>query len=308
MIRKGILHGIRVGVTRPDDGGEDRLAGLLHRVGAIPVVVPVIDVLPPRDPKPLEEAARRALEYDWIIFTSRRAVEPFARLLEAAYITPERLRRRGVRICGVGPSTGGALLEVGISPDLLPERFLAESLVDALLGADEGNGVEGTRILFPRAKEGRDVIPEALSAAGARVEVVTAYRTRANPEGAERLAALLDRGQLDAMTFTASSAVASFASGWRGRHGGELPVWPSRVGVVAIGPITADTLRNESIPVDVVAHPHTLEGVVEALALWASRRSVEETEATRPTDAADATDAAEEGESLPETPKERGDR
>lgn len=220
---------------------------------------------PATDLDPLREAAMHIAEYDWLVVTSARTVPPLMEALTRAGVPAEDVRASGVRICAVGPRTGDALSVAGLSPDILPERFVAEGVVKALL---EATDLEGARILLPRAEEGREVIPAELEAAGASVDVVPAYRTDGDPEESGRLAELVSGGGVDVLTFTAGSAVRSFAMAW-GRRGRPLP---DGVGVVALGPATADALEEEGLPVHGVADPHTLEGLVYALENWAETR------------------------------------
>jgi len=163
--------------------------------------------------------------------------------------------------CAVGPGTARALEEAGFRVDLVAEKHLAEGVVDVLEGR-----VQGLRILYPRAEGARDVILRDLRAEGARVDAVDAYRSTEDREGARALAVRVDRGEVDVITFAAGSAARSFARAWRDR--GEPP-WPEEVGVIAIGPVTAEALGTEGLPVHGTGEPHTLEGLVAAVEAWA---------------------------------------
>jgi len=256
------LEGLRVAVTRPlPTQGEDRLVTLLRSAGAHPLHLPLIRVLPPLDQAPFLKAVREVRGYDWIVLTSPRAVDHLVSALRDQGIDPRALGDAGVRICAVGPATATALEGEGISVDLLPERFSAEGVVKAMRAANRGN--HGSRVLLPRAQEGREVIPHELSQAGMRVDVVSAYRTVPIPEEAERLVNLVRSGALDLLTFTSGSAVRSLSTAWAP---GEAP----QVGIVAMGPSAATALTSAGLPVHRVASVHTLAGLVVAIEEWAA--------------------------------------
>lgn len=175
----------------------------------------------------------------------------------------------------MGPRTGEALSRVGLSPDLVPGRFHAEGVVEALLAAGVG---AGSGVLLPRAEEGRDTIPRLLTAAGAHVLVVSAYRTAPNEAEGDRLARMIADGDLDALTFTAGSAARVFADAWsrrwsaaEGSEAGGSQV-PDSIGVLALGPATAEVLACAGIRVDRIAEPHTFEGLASAVRDWAEDR------------------------------------
>lgn len=267
------LRDLRVAVTRSGAGSpNDRLTCMLAEGGARPVPLPLTSTEPPTDRGALDMAVRRMESYDWLVVTSARAVPPLLNAARRAAVSITRAREKGLRICPVGPATGEALAESGLTPDVVPERFRAEGVVTAILSRARGRRL---RVLFPRAEQGRETIPRRLREAGAEVHVVAAYRTAPLPGAGARLASLVSEGSLDALTFTAGSAARVFLNAWA-RHSGELPpsqpgaglAIPPDVGVVTIGPATASVLRAQGIRVDRVASPHTLEGLRTALAGW----------------------------------------
>ncbi len=268
-------------MTRPrevrcEDSGEgvreDRLVSLLRDRGAYPIHLPTTAIVPTDDPGPLERAVAAMDAYDWLIVSSRRAVPPLEKALRAAGLSPDEVRDRGLRVCAVGPRTAEALAELGLPPEIVPEAFVAESLVAAFLDSVGSADAEvgGIRALFPRAREGRDVIPEALRARGIVIDVVTAYGTVECREEANELARLVEARGVDLLTFTAGSTARSFGRAWQRRAASTgLSAWPRGIGVVGIGPATAEAAREVGLPVDAVAHPHTLEGLVSAVENWA---------------------------------------
>jgi len=235
------LFGRKVVVTRAREQASE-LVDRLHRLGAETVELPAITIDEPGDGgAALRGAALRVGHYDWVIFTSANAVERFcARLHDARSLA-------GVRVAAIGPGTAGALRSFGVEPDLVPENFVAESLIEVF---PFGNG----EVLLPRAAVAREVLPESLRAKGWRVDVVEAYLTRPAEPSASALA---EAGKADAITFTSSSTVTNFL------HVAGLDAVPPVV--VCIGPVTAETAREAGLTVDVVAEEHTIDGLVQAL-------------------------------------------
>jgi len=239
------LFGRRVIVTR----AREQASGLverLHELGAATVELPVIEVGEPADGgAALREAARLVGTYDWVAFTSANAVTRFFAALGDVGLDTRALGGR--LVAAIGPGTAEALAATGIRADLVPERFVAESLLDAF---PAGTG----RVLLPRAAVARDALPAGLERRGYTVDVVEAYRTAVGRPAPEALSAA---GGDHAVTFTSSSTVTNYLA-----VAGGLPVPPV---VACIGPITADTARAAGLHVDIVAVEHTIEGLVGAL-------------------------------------------
>ena len=264
------LSGRRVVVTRPP-GQAESMARRLRELGAEPVACPTIRIVPPQDSDPLHRAARTAGRYSWIVFTSVNGVDRFADALEHQGADPEEALAAGARVAAIGPSTAERVVErFGVEPDVVPDEYRAEALVLAIrrhaaagtgtdvAAEDGGQELAGERILLPRAAEARAVLPERLEAAGAVVDEVAAYR--AVPPDEEELAPVREQlrgGEIDWLTFTASSTVRNFVS--------LLGADPGGARVAAIGPITAGTARELGLTVDVVAEEYTVPGLLEAL-------------------------------------------
>ncbi len=228
-------------VTRPE-GQVSALADALREAGAEPVVLPVIEVVDPEAGGPaLAAALDDVAAYDWLVVTSANGAERvLAGLRDARSLG-------GVSVAAIGPGTAAALAEGNVVADLVPERFVAEGLLEAF---PEGDG----RVLLARAAVARDVLPEGLTAKGWTVDVVDAYRTLpTTPDPA----VLDDVAGADAITFTSSSTVTRFL---------EIAGADRLPPVVAcIGPITAATARDAGLTVDVEASEHTIPGLVAAL-------------------------------------------
>ena len=235
------LFGTRIVVTRAREQAS-ALVDRLRTLGAETIELPAIEIADPADGGvAVRKAADAIATYSWVVFTSANAVARFMPLLrDARALGP-------VRVAAIGPGTADALAEFGVTADLVPDRFVAEALLDAF---PDGQG----RVLLPRAAVARDVLPAGLEAKGWDVDVVEAYRTEpASPSDA----ALAAAATADAITFTSSSTVTNFLA----------VAGADRVpGLVAcIGPVTADTARAAGLRVDVVAEEHTIDGLVDAL-------------------------------------------
>lgn len=240
------LAGRVVLVTRPRPQAA-ALSDLLRARGAEPVEAPVIRVEEAVDGRAVDRAVEAAARgaYRWVVFTSAAGVEAWSARAEA--LGAGRARSR---VAAVGAGTADALRAAGLEPDLVPRRFTTEALAEAF---PSGSGP----VLLPRADLATSELEEALRAKGWDPVRVDAYRTtfqEALPELARRA---LDEGRVDAVTFTSTSTVEGFV-----RLAGvvEGPV------VACIGPVTAQAARRAGFRVDAVAEPHTLEGLVEAVA------------------------------------------
>lgn len=250
MSERRALTGRRILVVRPAAQGLDS-AGVLRAAGADPVLVPLIELLPPPDGgAALAGAVRRLAGYDWLVVTSANGAKRFTAALGDQELPPT------LRFAAIGPATAAALAEVGAAVSLLPERFVAESLVDAF-PSPSGRAGAG-RVLIVRAEVARDVLPVGLRAKAWSVDVVAAYRARPRVLAeTERAAA----ATCDTVIFTSPSVVEAFCD-----QPEPLPV-PETVAV--IGPVTASAARRRNLTVHVEATEYTIEGLVAALAAHA---------------------------------------
>jgi uroporphyrinogen III methyltransferase/synthase len=275
-VEKRALFGKRVLVTRAREqaGGA---AALLRRCGADPVVVPTIEIHPPGDPQPMIDAVGAlGTRYGWVVLTSANGVD---RLWT-------EVRRQGLdarafakaKIAAIGPGTAVALERCGLTADLVPKDHVGEKLADDLVLAIQKSGVARERVLLARAEVARDVVPDALRAAGCEVDVVSVYKTRAPPRPLlEALAALLEAREIDAVTFTSSSTVDHLCDALEARASALL----ANTCVASIGPITTETAKKRGLRVDVTADIHTIPGLVSAIEAHFGRAQARIEAATR---------------------------
>ena len=239
------LAGTSVAVTRARAQASG-LAARLRALGAEVLEAPAIRIEPIAGPAP------RIDVYDLVCLTSPNGVALLFDRLAGEGLDARSLA--GARIAAIGPGTAAALRQRGVIADVVPERFVAEGLVEAL--AD----VPVTRALIARAAQARDTLPDALRRRGAEVDVVDLYETVAEPLDAAALAQL---ARADYVTFTSSSTVRFLLQSAGGRLDGNPRI-------VSIGPVTSETLREHGLTVDVEAGRHDIDGLVEALVTDAS--------------------------------------
>jgi uroporphyrinogen III methyltransferase/synthase len=243
------LHGVKIAVTRAREQAS-RLAERLRGLGAEVIVAPVISTHTLAGPLP--ELDR----YDLICFTSPTGVEALFERLDAEGLDSRAFPSRAqTRIAAIGPATARALRQRGILTDVMPAKAVGEALAEAL------GGVPVTRALVARAREARDVVPDALRERGAEVDVVPVYETVVEELNQEQVA---DVGAADFITFTSASTVRNFLASIGGADAW-LTRGQSRPRIVSIGPVTSDELRRHGLEPDIEAHEHDIDGLIAAI-------------------------------------------
>jgi uroporphyrinogen III methyltransferase/synthase len=243
------LRGVKVAVTRARAQASG-LAQKLEALGAHVIQAPVIRVRQLTDP---DHATLDPTPYDLICVTSANGVAGlFERLDDGSHPRGDARALAGTRIAAIGSATARALAERGIVADVLPERSVAESLVEALAE------VPVQRALIARARGARDVLPDALRARGVEVDILEPYETVAEPLAAEALQAVRDA---DYVTFTSSSTVRFLLQAVGGGDAGLSP----GTRLVSIGPATSAALREAGLEAHIEADPYDVEGMIAAL-------------------------------------------
>ncbi len=255
------LHGIRVlvGRARHQAGA---LSVQLRKLGADVLEIPFIEIRKPRSFKPLDGALGNLPTYDWLILTSVNGVEALWERLGKLGLTKKSLGH--LKIAAIGPATKKAIEKRGSRVDVMPDEYVAESVVKSLR-----RQVKGMRVLLVRAKVARDVIPRELRKAGARVDVVEAYETVVPKSSRVRLRKALHnaRTRPDVVTFTSSSTVKNFAKllGATGGRSRKRPAYLDGIKFASIGPVTTATLRDLRLGVDLDAKQYTIPGLIAAI-------------------------------------------
>lgn len=255
------LAGRRIVITRSREQASS-LRTALERLGAEVIELPTISIRPPRSWAALDRAIRNLARYDWILFTSVNGVCYFFERLSARGRDATSLRR--AKLCAIGPATASQLRARGLKVHLLPNEYRAEGLVAAFRKLP----LAGKRLLIPRARVARDLVPVELRRRGAHVDVVEAYRTLPPAASRERARKIFSGRKPDLITFTSSSTVANFAGFFPGR---QLRRALAGVAVASIGPITSATARKLGLPVTVEAKRFTVPGLILSLIRYFSR-------------------------------------
>lgn len=251
----GPLSGKRVLVTRTRRQASS-LAEALRDEGAIPILLPALELQRRADPDAAREAiaALRAGTYDWAVFTSDNAVLATFELLAEQGLDARCFA--GVRLCAIGGATVEALRAHGLLADLVPDEADGDGVLRAMLR----EGVAGKAVLLPRAEGARPALPDGLRTAGARVDEVTLYLAAPPAAPSPRTLDRVRRGEVDIVTFTSSSTVRNLVTLLDGDLG------PLGAAVVAcIGPQTAAAARAAGLEPQVVAGEHSVDGLVRAL-------------------------------------------
>ncbi|HVO95110.1 MAG TPA: uroporphyrinogen-III synthase [Terriglobales bacterium] len=250
------LAGKRIVVTRARSQAG-ALAERIEKLGGEVIEFPTIDIQPPESFAALDRAVAAIESYDWLFFTSVNSVDPFLSRLCGVGKSKHALAQ--LQIGAIGSETAKKLTTVGLKSCLVPERFQAEGMLEAI----DAECMRGKRVLIPRAAEAREVLPETLRAWGASVDVVIAYRTAIPATAVAPLVNLFKQGRIDVITFTSSSTVRNFVRLFEGRRLDEI----CQGGAIAcIGPITAQTVTDLGGHVTIVAREFTMAGLVQAIA------------------------------------------
>ena len=249
--------GKRIVVTR----AREQASGFLKKLsslGAECIQFPTIEIIPPDSWEPLDTAILNLESYQWLLFTSVNGVKYF---LQRLHFSGKDIRDlKGIKIGAIGPKTADQWRQLGIIPDLIPDEYRAEAVVEAFKKWD----AQGVRILVPRAARAREILPEQLRKMGARVDVVDAYKTISPTGDTAGIREMLEEGTIDMVTFTSSSTVTNFVKMFGSRE--ELAhEWMKRVSVACIGPITADTARDQGFSVDLIPSDYTIEALTQAI-------------------------------------------
>jgi len=249
------LFGKVIGITRPE-GQSDSVIDRAIELGAQPLVLPTIEIGPPDDWGPVDEALSRLAEFQWLICTSANGVRG---LLTRLWEQGGDARRLGqCQIAAIGPATAAEFASFGLKCDYVPDEFRAEALATGL-----ANRVSGQRVLWARANRGRDVLPEQLTSAGAIVEQVVVYTNRDVDRWPATETSLLESGAVDWIGLSSPSIarnVARLLSPAARNHLG------TRTRLCAISPVTAAAAAEAGLPIAATARDYTWDGIFAAIA------------------------------------------
>lgn len=236
---------------------SDSLADGLKLLGASVIAIPFIEIRKPRSFRALDRALANLSSYDWLILTSANGVDAMWNRLRKLKLTKRHVKH--LHVAAIGPATKKAIEKRGLKVELVPDEYVAESVVRKLKGK-----VKGKRVLLVRARVARDVIPVALRKAGAHVDVAEAYETVVPKASRGKVRALVGGTRPPhVVTFTSSSTVRNFVqllgAGNKRRLKG--------IKLASIGPVTSGTLRELKLPVDIEAREFTMGGLIRSIVI-----------------------------------------
>ncbi|MGD8990375.1 MAG: uroporphyrinogen-III C-methyltransferase [Desulfobacterales bacterium] len=249
------LLGKRIVVTRARRQASD-LVNLLTDLGAECLEYPTIEIIPPQNTRPLKQAVANLSAYDWIVFTSVNAIGFFFEHLFAAGKDARALGH--LKTAAIGPATAARLLEFGVTSDIVPETYRAESVVAAF----KKEKLNNKKILLPRAREARPILPQELNKMGAKVDEIPVYETLKAVENIADLVQQLKDKRVDMITFTSSSTVKNFKALLPVK---DFAVLIQDVTIASIGPITSNTAIELGFDVHITAESYTIPGLVDAI-------------------------------------------
>jgi uroporphyrinogen III methyltransferase/synthase len=245
------LIGKHILITRAIEQVEE-FSHLLGEYGAQVHAFPTIEIAPPKDWQPMDKTIEKIDSYDWVIFTSVNGIKYFTERLKKKGTDITVLRKK--KICAIGPRTQKELEKMGLTVHFRPSEYRAEGIAEGL----KVLGIQGKKILFPRAREARRILPEEMREAGAQVDDVEVYQTVKPAQGKYSLAAILKKG-IDVVVFTSSSTLRNF-----------MELLPDKtalngVKVAIIGPVTAETARDYGLEPTIMPTEYTIPSLVQAI-------------------------------------------
>jgi uroporphyrinogen-III synthase len=255
------LIGWRVLVTRASHQAFG-LSEPLRDLGATVIEIPTIEIRSTGSSGALDHALLKIDHYDTLILTSVNGVEVLFERYNRMGLPIEDMQH--LRVVAIGPATATAIQSEGVPVSIVPEKYVAESVVEAL----QGKISQWSRVLIVRAKVARDVLPTELQKMGAKVDVIEAYETKV-PEGArEKLEKVFTdpSSKPHVITFTSSSTANNFLT-LLGEH---AQTFLQGVCLASIGPVTSDTLKQGGFPPTIEAREYTMNGVVEVISEYVS--------------------------------------
>jgi uroporphyrinogen III methyltransferase/synthase len=249
------LFGKRVLVTRPRHQAESMVARLID-LGAVPFLLPTVEIGPPADWTRVDEAIRAVGQYDWVVFTSVNGVDAFLSRLETLGLDLRALGK--VRIAAIGPKTAEALRRWHLQADLVPTRYQSEDLAAALLAQIQ----PGQRVLLARADRGRELLREELSAK-CTVDQIAVYSQVDAVDGGEEVLDALRRGEIEFVTLTSSNIARVLLS--RLDATCKRRIETGEIKLVSISPVTSAEIVKMGFIVAAEAAEATTESMIDAM-------------------------------------------
>ena len=253
--KNSLLKGKHILITRPAEQAKDFIEALKAQ-GAEPISFPTIRIISPRGWVKVDKAIENLTGYDALIFTSVNGVKFFFQRLKEKEKNIGFLKK--LKMVAIGPKTAAAIEQFHLRVDIVPQKFQAESVVEAL----EKKGITGKRFLLPRAEKARDVLPKEIKKRGGHIDVVTVYRISKGEGNIQEVKELFRKKLIHVITFTSSSTVKNFVELLAEKN---ISKMIKGAVVASIGPITADTAASLGIRTDIMPKNYTIPGLVKAI-------------------------------------------
>jgi uroporphyrinogen III methyltransferase/synthase len=258
------LFGKRVLVTRPRHQASEMLRRL-EELGAVPVLLPAVEIREPADWAPVDRAIHDLAGYQWLVFTSANGVHAFLRRLR--HLGRDLRAFGGIQLAAIGPATADALRGYHLEPDLIPGAFRSEDLAAVLK-----EPAAGQRVLLARADRGRDLLRQELAAVAA-VEQVAVYSQVDAVEACPEVLAQIRQGEMDYITLTSSNIARALVQRLDAESRGRIE--SGAVQLVSISPVTSAAVRELGLPVAAEATEYTTAGLIAALVARAGAASTQ---------------------------------
>jgi uroporphyrinogen III methyltransferase/synthase len=257
------MFGHTVLVTREHSGGFE----ILEHLGAEVIEFPAIKIVPVKDYSFIDACINRIERYDWLVLTSVNGVRYFFDRI--MFLDKDIRDLKGIKICAVGEKTAAAISRYGIRVEMVPEKFRAEGLVESFTRyySERTQGIEGIRILLPRAEKAREVFPEKIKEKGAAIDVPPLYRAIRPESHGKRIQRFLKKGTITIATFTSAATFDNFCE----IMGDAAIDYLRDVTIAALGPVTKRAIEEKGLTVGIIPRKSTVEAMVQDIIRWAEK-------------------------------------
>ncbi|HZY95081.1 MAG TPA: uroporphyrinogen-III synthase [Candidatus Bathyarchaeia archaeon] len=262
-------------ITRPFGKGEET-TDYVRQLGWNSLIVHSVQLIH-RDPSDLFSDLREIISeglIDWMVFMSPEGVHRIFEVLRThGNLLPSLLGK--FRVVAVGPTTRDAVMKQGLREVEMPIEFSSRGIAKLLAGYS----LDQKRVVLVRSADADSFLDRALASNGARVVTIPVYSS-SQPRDITSVTLLIEHLQnrrVDAILFTSSRSVSNLFSIVEKTIGpGKLVDFLSSCIVGAIGPVTAQTLRDFNIQVDVLPEHSLVNEAAKSLTeTWESKHSPE---------------------------------
>lgn len=252
------LNGLSILITREENQAK-AFSSKIREYGGFPVEIPMIHFVSPKDLSRIKQAIKMIDDYDWIVFTSKNGVDFFFSFLQHYHVDKTIIERKKIAV--VGKKTAAVLKKYGDFTPFIPQKFVAEGLIDDLKRMMDGS----EKFLLARGNLARSVLPDELEKMGQHVTDLVVYHTEINDSRKDELITLLENKKIDVITFSSPSTVEFFMTLLQGTN---FRQWLAECIIACIGPITKKRAIENQIPVHICPKEYTIDGMIESLLLY----------------------------------------